>query len=100
MLSFLSNYICKNLILCIIQNEIIIGWVILQEQFVEEIYSSGMLMYVSNSWLSELYQHVLVTNMLVLSGYETQTTGHLALIDLLTGSYCVLFGFKLDLMYL
>lgn len=48
-----------------------------------------MLMYVSRSWLSELYQHVLVTNILVLSGYKTQETGHLALIDLLTGSYRV-----------
>lgn len=85
----LEFYTCKDVILYVIQDAIIIGWVILQEQFVEEIYSSGMLMYVSNSWLAELYQHVLVTNMLVLSGYETQTTGHLALIDLLTGSYCV-----------
>jgi len=63
------------------------GWVVLQDQFVEEIYSSGMLMYVSRSWLAELYQHVLVTNILVLSGYKTQAAGHLALIDLLTGSY-------------
>lgn len=48
-----------------------------------------MLMYVSSSWLAELYQHVLVTNILVLSGYNTQEAGHLALIDLLTGSYGV-----------
>jgi len=48
-----------------------------------------MLMYVSRSWLAELYQHVLVTNILELSCYKTQTTGHLALIDLLTGSYNV-----------
>lgn len=53
----------------------------------EEIFSSGMLMYVSSSWLAELYQHVLVTNILVLSGYKTQGAGHLALIDLLTGLY-------------
>lgn len=66
-----------------------IGWVVQQDQFIEEIYSSGMLMYVSRSWLAELYQHVLVTNILELSCYKTQTTGHLALIDLLTGSYNV-----------
>lgn len=46
-------------------------------------------MYVSSSWLAELYQHVLVTNILVLSGYKIQATGHLALIDLLSGSYWV-----------
>ncbi|XP_050440437.1 brefeldin A-inhibited guanine nucleotide-exchange protein 3 isoform X2 [Adelges cooleyi] len=55
-----------------------------EEQFVEEVYSSGMLMYVSTSWLAELYQRILVTNVLVSAGYEIQTTGHLALIDLLT----------------
>jgi len=66
---------------------ITIGWGVLQDQFVEDIFSSGMLMYVSRSWLAELYQHVLVTNILVLSGYKTQATGHLALIDILTGSY-------------
>lgn len=65
------------------------GWVILQDQFVEDIFSSGMLMYVSSSWLAELYQHVLVTNILALSGYKIQATGHLALIDLLSGSYWV-----------
>lgn len=48
-----------------------------------------MLIYVSRSWLAELYQHVLITDILVLSGYKTQTAGHLALIDLLTGSYGV-----------
>lgn len=49
-----------------------------------------MLMYVSRSWLAELYQHVLIANILELSCYKTQTTGHLALIDLLTGLYNVL----------
>jgi len=44
-------------------------------------------MYVSTSWLAELYQRILITNILVLSGYKTQATGHLALIDLLTGLY-------------
>lgn len=55
-----------------------------------------MLMYVSKSWLAELYQHVLITNILILSGYKTQSTGHLALIDLLTGSYGVSLRLKLN----
>jgi hypothetical protein len=70
------------------------GWVILQDQFIENIFSSGMLMYVSSNWLAELYQHVLVTNILVLSGYKIQAIGHLALIDLLSGSYWVCFNFQ------
>ncbi|XP_025415186.1 brefeldin A-inhibited guanine nucleotide-exchange protein 3 isoform X2 [Sipha flava] len=55
-----------------------------EDQFIENIFSSGMLMYVSSNWLAELYQHVLVTNILVLSGYKIQAIGHLALIDLLS----------------
>ncbi|XP_050521238.1 brefeldin A-inhibited guanine nucleotide-exchange protein 3 isoform X2 [Daktulosphaira vitifoliae] len=55
-----------------------------EEQFIEEIFNSGMLLYVSTNWLAELYQHILVTNLLMLSGYKPQITGHLALIDLLT----------------
>lgn len=59
-----------------------------------------MLMYVSRSWLAELYQHVLVTNILVLSNYKTQTAGHLALIDLLTGPYDVYASSLISYKYL
>lgn len=78
------KYMCK-----LLKCNIIIKYDVLQDQFVEEIYSSGMLIYVSRNWLAELYQHILVTNILVLSCYKTQAAGHLALIDLLTGLYGV-----------
>ncbi|RZF38153.1 hypothetical protein LSTR_LSTR005514 [Laodelphax striatellus] len=55
-----------------------------EEQFVEEVHGSGVLVYLSATWLSELYQQVLVTSFLQQSGYSPASTDNLALINLLT----------------
>ncbi|XP_039275830.1 brefeldin A-inhibited guanine nucleotide-exchange protein 3 [Nilaparvata lugens] len=55
-----------------------------EEQFVEEVHGSGVLVYLSATWLSELYQQVLVCSFLQQSGYSPASTDNLALINLLT----------------
>lgn len=58
----------------------------LKEQFVEEVHGSGVLVYLSANWLSELYQEVLVTNFLHFAGYDpNEKNEYLPLINLLTG---------------
>lgn len=61
-----------------------------EEQFVEEIHGSGVLVYVSASWLSELYQQVLAHSLLQAAGYEPQSPQQPAIINLLTdvGGLC------------
>lgn len=52
----------------------------------EEVHGSGILVYLSASWLSELYQQVLVTNFLKIAGYDpNEKNDYLPLINLLTG---------------
>nr|XP_031832579.1 brefeldin A-inhibited guanine nucleotide-exchange protein 3 isoform X2 [Nomia melanderi] len=55
-----------------------------EEQFVEEVHGSGVLVYLSATWLSELYQQVLACNLLERCGYSPQYTEHSALINVLT----------------
>ncbi|KAI5749068.1 hypothetical protein M8J76_004413 [Diaphorina citri] len=55
-----------------------------EEQFVEEVLGSGVLVYLSSSWLRELYQLVLASSPLHLAGYRPHVSNHLALINLLT----------------
>jgi len=53
---------------------------------VDEVHGSGVLVYLSASWLSELYQEVLVTNFLQFAGYvPSEKDEYLPLINLLTG---------------
>lgn len=52
----------------------------------EEVHGSGILVYLSASWLSELYQQVLVTNLLQLAGFNTEENNeYIPLINLLAG---------------
>ncbi|XP_076679931.1 brefeldin A-inhibited guanine nucleotide-exchange protein 3 isoform X2 [Andrena cerasifolii] len=55
-----------------------------EEQFVEEVHGSGVLVYLSATWLSELYQQVLACNLLEKCGYNPHYTENNALINVLT----------------
>lgn len=57
-----------------------------ETQFVEEVYGSGVLVYLSATWLSELYQQVLATSLLEIAGYNPNSGQQNALINLLTGT--------------
>ncbi|KAJ8951561.1 hypothetical protein NQ318_020436 [Aromia moschata] len=63
---------------------------ITEAQFVEEIHGSGVLVYVSATWLCELYQNVLAKSLLLSAGYDPKTSHQPALISLLTdvGGLC------------
>ncbi|KAK4874079.1 hypothetical protein RN001_013439 [Aquatica leii] len=63
---------------------------ITEAQFVEEIHGSGILVYVSATWLCELYQNVLARSLLQLAGYDPKATQQPALINLLidVGGLC------------
>lgn len=55
-----------------------------EEKFVDEVHGSGVLVYLSATWLSELYQQVLSRSLLREAGYEPDSKTNLALINLLT----------------
>ncbi|XP_011347104.2 brefeldin A-inhibited guanine nucleotide-exchange protein 3 isoform X2 [Ooceraea biroi] len=55
-----------------------------EEQFVEEVHGSGVLVYLSATWLSELYQQVLACNLLEKCGYNRSSTENNALVNVLT----------------
>ncbi|PNF16161.1 hypothetical protein B7P43_G01114, partial [Cryptotermes secundus] len=55
-----------------------------EEQFVEGVHGSGVLVYLSDTWLSELYQNILASSLLEKCGYSTNTSNNYALINLLT----------------
>jgi hypothetical protein len=57
-----------------------------KEQFVEEVHGSGVLVYLSATWLSELYQQVLACNLLEKCGYNPSSTENNALVNVLTGT--------------
>ncbi|XP_030760657.1 brefeldin A-inhibited guanine nucleotide-exchange protein 3 isoform X2 [Sitophilus oryzae] len=57
---------------------------ITEVQFVEEIHGSGVLVYVSATWLCELYQSVLAKSLLLTAGYDPKGRQQPALINLLT----------------
>ncbi|XP_043482060.1 brefeldin A-inhibited guanine nucleotide-exchange protein 3 isoform X2 [Leptopilina heterotoma] len=54
-----------------------------EEQFVEEVHGSGVLVYLSATWLSELYQQILACNLLEKSGYNPNSTENSALVNVL-----------------
>nr|XP_018907123.1 PREDICTED: brefeldin A-inhibited guanine nucleotide-exchange protein 3 [Bemisia tabaci] len=56
-----------------------------EADFVEGVQGSGVLVYLSAAWLSELYQITLSNNFLSLAGYCSSNSDNLALINLLTG---------------
>lgn len=58
---------------------------ITEAQFVEEIHGSGVLVYVSATWLCELYQNVLAKSLLLTAGYDPKSVQQPALVNLLTG---------------
>ncbi|XP_071578313.1 brefeldin A-inhibited guanine nucleotide-exchange protein 3 isoform X1 [Temnothorax nylanderi] len=55
-----------------------------EERFVEEVHGSGVLVYLSATWLSELYQQVLACNLLEKCGYNPSSTENNALVNVLT----------------
>lgn len=54
-----------------------------EEQFVEEVHGSGVLVYLSATWLSELYQQILACNLLEKCGYNPSATDNCALVNIL-----------------
>ena len=52
----------------------------------ENVYASGVLIYLSQSWVSELYYQVTKDSFLQRAGYATQSQQNWALINILTGS--------------
>ncbi|XP_034951674.1 brefeldin A-inhibited guanine nucleotide-exchange protein 3 [Chelonus insularis] len=54
-----------------------------EEQFVEEVHGSGVLVYLSATWLSELYQQILACNLLEKCGYNPVSTENCALVNIL-----------------
>ncbi|KAF7995651.1 hypothetical protein HCN44_006758 [Aphidius gifuensis] len=54
-----------------------------EEQFVEEVHGSGVLVYLSATWLSELYQQILASNLLEKCGYNPLSTDNCALVNIL-----------------
>ncbi|XP_003424823.1 brefeldin A-inhibited guanine nucleotide-exchange protein 3 isoform X1 [Nasonia vitripennis] len=54
-----------------------------EEQFVEEVHGSGVLVYLSATWLSELYQQILACNLLEKCGYNPTSSEHNALVNVL-----------------
>ncbi|CAH1154462.1 unnamed protein product, partial [Phaedon cochleariae] len=63
---------------------------ITENQFVEEVHGSGVLVYVSATWLCELYQNVLAKSLLLSAGYDPRSIHQPSLISLLTdvGGLC------------
>ncbi|XP_059476210.1 brefeldin A-inhibited guanine nucleotide-exchange protein 3 isoform X2 [Neocloeon triangulifer] len=55
-----------------------------EHYFVEDVYNSGVLVYLSTAWLAELFQLILNCNLLEVSGYNSTSTRSVALINLLT----------------
>ncbi|XP_067003777.2 brefeldin A-inhibited guanine nucleotide-exchange protein 3 [Anabrus simplex] len=53
-------------------------------EFVEGVHGSGVLVYLSDTWLSELYQQVLASSILEKCGYQPNCGTNHALINLLT----------------
>ena len=53
----------------------------------ESVHGSGVLVYLSDTWLSELYQQILASNLLEKCGYDTNSSSNYALINLLSGTY-------------
>ena len=65
-----------------------------QKQFIEEIHDSGVLVYLSSTWLSELYKLIISCNILGESGYSTQDARvNNALVLMLTGENSQFFPF-------
>lgn len=56
-----------------------------QDEFVEEIQGSGLLVYLSGTWLREVYQAVVSGSLLRAHGYFATETNH-SLINLLIGA--------------
>lgn len=58
-----------------------------QQQFIEEVHGSGVLVYLSATWLAELYQQVLAINLLEEAGYKPESIENYALVNLLSGTF-------------
>ncbi|CAM1291637.1 KIAA1244 (predicted) [Pycnogonum litorale] len=68
-----------------------------EEQFIDEVHGSGVLVYLSAVWLSKVYQLILSENLLQNAGYNPVSMDNSALINLLTG---LGFGIRHDVIIL
>ncbi|KAG1677896.1 Brefeldin A-inhibited guanine nucleotide-exchange protein 3 [Nymphon striatum] len=66
-----------------------------EEQFIEEVHGSGVLVYLSAVWLAQVYQLILNENILQNAGYNPISMDNCALINILTG---LGFGIKNNLI--
>lgn len=57
---------------------------ITEQEFIDDIHNSGILVYISSYWLAELYQRVLADNLLSNAGYKLDSHSNVSLINLLT----------------
>ncbi|XP_047502292.1 brefeldin A-inhibited guanine nucleotide-exchange protein 3-like isoform X2 [Penaeus chinensis] len=55
-----------------------------QEQFIDQVHGSGVLVYLSSAWLGEVYRQVVRDSFLQRAGYSPHSTHNCALINLLT----------------
>ncbi|GFT42290.1 brefeldin A-inhibited guanine nucleotide-exchange protein 3 [Nephila pilipes] len=55
-----------------------------EQQFIEEVHGSGVLVYLSATWLAELYQQILAMNLLEEAGYKPVSLENSALVNLLS----------------
>ncbi|XP_076307697.1 LOW QUALITY PROTEIN: brefeldin A-inhibited guanine nucleotide-exchange protein 3 [Tachypleus tridentatus] len=56
-----------------------------EHEFVDEVHGSGVLVFLSATWLAQVYQQVLKLNLLEAAGYNSMSPENSALINLLTG---------------
>uniref|UniRef100_T1KAA6 SEC7 domain-containing protein n=1 Tax=Tetranychus urticae TaxID=32264 RepID=T1KAA6_TETUR len=56
---------------------------ITEQEFIDDIYNSGVLVYLSSTWLAELYQQILANNLLGDSGYMYSSSNNTALINMI-----------------
>ncbi|XP_063243212.1 brefeldin A-inhibited guanine nucleotide-exchange protein 3 [Bacillus rossius redtenbacheri] len=55
-----------------------------EDQFVDDVHGSGVLVYLSDTWLSELYQQILASSLLERCGFDPHSSSNCALTNLLT----------------
>ncbi|KAG8200080.1 hypothetical protein JTE90_001936 [Oedothorax gibbosus] len=73
-----------KLIRCSYYKDLAVDIPLTEQQFIEEVHGSGVLVYLSATWLAELYQQVLATNFLEEAGYQPVSLENSALVNLLS----------------
>lgn len=71
-----------------------------EDEFVEEVHGSGVLVYLSATWLCEVYQQVITTSILEVGGYEPSAQEHNALVNLLIGALFYIIFIEIGFFFL